>query len=82
MKPTIPTSLLLLSLACSTHAVGADLPASEPIMPPRAGPYESIDFSHAENFDGWDADPTYWTVKDGVFTAKGEKVPSTFLLRP
>ncbi len=55
-------------------------PGAAPILPPRAGQTERIDYSHAQNFDGWDADPTYWTVKDGMFTARGEKVPSTFLL--
>ncbi len=55
-------------------------PGPAPLLPPRVGPTERVDYSHAENFDGWDADPAYWTVKDGMFTAKGEKVQSNFLL--
>jgi|GEM_PF-1619249 len=51
-----------------------------PILPPREGKTERVDYSKAESMEGWDGDPAYWSVKDGVFTAKGEKVPSTFLL--
>lgn len=96
MKLRLPTSLLLLSVACARLTVAADSPAPAaapapatptpyvpvpaPLVPPRTGPTERIDYSHAETLDGWDADPAYWSVKDGVFTAKGEKVPSTFLL--
>lgn len=51
-----------------------------PILSPRTGQTEHFDYSHAQTLAGWDADPAYWSVKDGAFTAKGAGVPSTFLL--
>lgn len=65
-------------------APGAEPPPTltgpAPLLPPRSGETERVDYSQAQTFDGWEGDPTYWSVKDGVFSAKGEKVPSTFLL--
>ena len=51
-----------------------------PLLPPRVGDSERFDYSQAQTLDGWDADPAYWSVQDGAFTAKGEKVPTSFLL--
>ena len=55
-------------------------PAPAPILPPRTGPTERFDYSHAQTLDGWVGDPRYWSVHDGAFTAKGERVQSNFLL--
>ncbi len=54
-----------------------------PDVPPRTGPNERIALSDAstQTLDGWDGNPAWWSVKDGVFTAKAaDKVPTTFLL--
>ena len=53
---------------------------SAPFTPPLSGETERFDYTHAQTFDGWDGNTNYWTVKDGVFTAKSERNPSTFLL--
>jgi 3-keto-disaccharide hydrolase/NHL repeat-containing protein len=58
----------------------AFVPAPAPVVPPRHGESELSDFSHAQTLQGWEADPTFWSVNEGVFTAKGERVPSNFLL--
>jgi len=51
-----------------------------PIILPRTGRTERFDYTHAQTLDGWDGDPRYWSVKDGAFDAKGERVQSNFLL--
>lgn len=56
------------------------VPTPAPDVPPRSGASERIDYSHAQSLEDWEGDPTFWNVKDGVFTAKAEKAPSTFLL--
>lgn len=94
MKPILSVAFLVLALAGSSQLRAADtatnapatnapapfVPVPAPIIPPRTGETERFDYSHAQTLEGWDADTNYWSVKDGVFTAKGEKVPSTFLL--
>jgi len=54
--------------------------APAPNIPPRTGRTERFDYTHAQTLDGWDGDPRYWSVKDGAFDAKGERVQSNFLL--
>jgi sugar lactone lactonase YvrE len=54
--------------------------APAPIIAPRTGRTERFDYTHAQTLDGWDGDPRYWSVKDGAFDAKGERVQSNFLL--
>jgi len=61
-------------------AAGPFVPAPAPLVPPGRGPTERSDFSRAQTLAGWDADPAWWSVKDGAFVAKGAKVPSNFLL--
>lgn len=95
MKSSIPFSRVLFSLAFSGLAQAADsppslvpvrptgvavIPALVPLVPPRNGQTERVDYSRAQTLEGWEGDPAYWTVRDGAFEAKGEKVPSTFLL--
>jgi sugar lactone lactonase YvrE len=74
----VVTTIAGLVPGVAAASVPDSVPA--PIVPPRMGQSERFDYSRAENFDGWDADLNYWTVKGGVFTAQGEKAPSTFLL--
>jgi hypothetical protein len=64
--------------ASAQLAAFASTPA--PLVPPRHGETEISDFSHVQTLKGWEADPTFWSVNDGVFVAKGERVPSNFLL--
>lgn len=66
--------------APTSNAAAPFVPVPAPIVPPLQGQSERLDYSHAQTLQGWDANPDYWSVKDGVFTAKGERVPSTFLL--
>jgi len=63
-----------------TAAAASATLAPPPVIPPQTGQTERFDYSHAQTLDGWDADPAYWSVKDGVFVATGQGVQSNFLL--
>jgi sugar lactone lactonase YvrE len=75
----IVTTIARASAVTVAPASAADWTKS-PIVPPRAGETERFDYSHAQTLDGWDGDTGYWSVKDGVFDAKGKGVQSNFLL--
>lgn len=66
--------------AASSTPVFPIVSAPAPSIPPRTGQTERFDYTHAQTLDGWDGDPRYWSVKDGAFDAKGERVQSNFLL--
>jgi hypothetical protein len=72
------------TIAAATAVVGAPASVepfvSAPFTPPLTGETERFDYSRAQTFDGWDCNTNYWTVKDGVFSAKSEGNPSTFML--
>jgi len=78
IRQITPGRVVTTLAAASASIVQVQVDA--PILAPRTGQTERFDYTHAQTFDGWDADPVYWSVKDGTFTAKGTGVPSTFLL--
>lgn len=71
-----------LALSAGLRADGPVFqPAPAPVVPPRSGSSERIDYSHAQTLDGWEGNTAWWSVKDGVFTARSEgDVPTSFLL--
>lgn len=78
--------LLLASLAaCSARSMMAQQPGSQPYVPKQSDRPEPIEGDEAgfqsmfdgKTIDGWEGNPTYWRVSDGIMT--GEIAPETII---
>ncbi len=77
---TLTTGRAQVPAAPAPAAPAPYVPIPAPDIPPRSGPTERIDYSHAQTLDGWTGNTEWWSVKDGVFTAKASgPVPTSFL---
>jgi hypothetical protein len=74
-------TLLLLTLLGRTPAADDKKPGA-PEVPPRQGKSETIKLFNGTDLDGWEGDPTLWSVQNGVIVAKNTQPidPSTYLL--